>query len=352
MFLKTFFRLFPPPFYLDMPFVGLDISDDAVRVMGLRKKRTKIVVNKFYEKKIPENIIEAGYINDEKALIDILKEIKKEINIQNVKISVPEEKMYLFSTDVTAEHESDVRSNIEFKLEENIPIPPSDVIFDFETIQRKNGITSKASVFAFPNKAVEAYMNAVEGAGLRLMSFDLEPRAVARAVLKKHEQGTFIIVKISEKRTGVYIVSNNVPRFSSTLPFGGSSIIDSFSKLKGIDRGEAKERFNKEAFTDGKNSKEIFDSSINIFSSIRDEIIKVIGYWQSHSDSQSPIKEIILCGKGSMICGVSEYFSSQLKIKVRGGNVWSNIIGDSEVPPIPKKDATDFATAIGLALSD
>jgi Tfp pilus assembly PilM family ATPase len=44
---------------------------------------------------------------------------------------LPEEKAYLFTTSIPKVAQKDIRSAIEFKMEENVPIPASDLVFDF-----------------------------------------------------------------------------------------------------------------------------------------------------------------------------------------------------------------------------
>ena len=70
MFTKTFFKLFPPPVYLNIPYAGLDISDDAVRCIEYSSNRHGYTLHKYGSRVLKSGIIDAGHIKDEKALSD------------------------------------------------------------------------------------------------------------------------------------------------------------------------------------------------------------------------------------------------------------------------------------------
>src|SRR5689334_21104192 len=129
MLTKTFFKLFPPPKFLNIPYAGLDISDDSIRCIEYGHSHHGYTLNKFGARPLRPGIIEAGHIKDEKALIEEVKSMVKDLKITTVKASLPEERMYLFKTEVPSVNEDQIRQNIEFKLEENVPLSSGEAIF-------------------------------------------------------------------------------------------------------------------------------------------------------------------------------------------------------------------------------
>ncbi len=94
---------------------------------------------------------------------------------------------------------------------------------------------------------------------------------------------------------------------------------------------------------------------MNTVSVVKDEIKKLIFYWQTHRDQNNEpgkkIDSIILCGKNAGIIGFDEYLSLTTKTRVILANVWSNTFSfDDYIPPIQFRDSLNFAAVAGLAL--
>ena len=134
MFTKTFFKLFPPPRFLDIPYSGLDISDDALRCIDFIHHPRHLSIHKYGMKSLPPGIIESGNIRNREKLIEFLKYFRKEMGIHTVKVSLPEERIYLFKTEIFSDNEQEIKQSIEFKLEENVPLSASEAIFFFDII--------------------------------------------------------------------------------------------------------------------------------------------------------------------------------------------------------------------------
>ena len=68
MLAQKFFKLFPTPKFLDIPYAGLDISDDAVRCIEYSQARGGLAIHRYGTKPLPLGVIEGGEIKDEKIL--------------------------------------------------------------------------------------------------------------------------------------------------------------------------------------------------------------------------------------------------------------------------------------------
>ena len=115
---KSFFaRIFPTPKFLTTPAVGIDISDNSVHFIEFKDKHGDRVLNRYGSYVIPNGVISKGEIQNVEALTDILKKLKDKYNIDFVHASLPEEKAYLFKTQIPESvSDKDIRNIIEFKL--------------------------------------------------------------------------------------------------------------------------------------------------------------------------------------------------------------------------------------------
>ena len=356
MFRNSFDRFFPTPSFLAMPSVGLDISDESLKFVELVVTKNGMRVGKHGERKIPMGIIESGKIKDPKRMEEILSSLSKEEGIKSVRVSLPEEQVYLFQLKLEKTALKNVREGIELSLEEHIPIPAQDAIFDYELLD-EDAQYIYLQVAAIPKNIIENYLLIFEKSFISVQSFELEAQAIARAVIKKGDLDTYMIVDFGEKRTGIFIVSRGVVMFTSTLDVGGVMLNNMIQKSFKISLEEAEKMKIEFGLKRNTPNKEIFAVLLNSVSILRDEIVKHYLYWHTHKDEEGrnnpPIKNIILCGGDSNLIGLPDYLSVSTKDKVEMADVWVNILDTRKIiPEMSFKQALSFAAALGLALGD
>lgn len=327
MIAQKFFKVFPPPRFLDIPYAGLDICDDAIRCIEYSRSGEGLSIHKYGTKFLTPGVIEAGEVKDPKALADDLAIMAKKLKVHAVRASLPEEKMYLFQTEVPSTDEKDIRQNIEFKLEENVPLSPSESVFFFDLIPG----TSLASVSVAPRSVVTYYLDLIKAAGMTVLSFEVQAKAIARSLIPSasYPDETCMIVYIMNFKTGIYVICGGVVCFTSTIPWG-----------------------HKSRYNNGNN----IETNI---AELRMHIEQVFSYWAEHGRETS-IGRIILSGHGALTNSIvskclidfSESAGTpEKKIQVEIGKVWQNAhLPEKYVPPIPYDESLDYAVAAGLAL--
>src|SRR5690349_4444091 len=107
------FDAFPPPKFLAVPFAGLSISDSAVRCIEFRRRHGGFHVEKFAEKPLAPGVVTGGEINNKDELIKVLSALKKELKLEYVKVSISEEKAYLFTAKIPIVKNEEIISAIE-----------------------------------------------------------------------------------------------------------------------------------------------------------------------------------------------------------------------------------------------
>src|SRR3989344_5000220 len=165
---SLFFGMFPPPKYLAMPSVGMDISDHSVRFVEFKQKNGFKTLSKFGRCSIPDGALSYGDIKDKNKIVQTLAGIAKDRNISYVRCSLPEEKAYVFKTDVPFLNSEETRDNIAFQIEENVPLKVSDVIFDYVFLppSEENISSIEVVVSVFPLALVESYLDIYKSANM------------------------------------------------------------------------------------------------------------------------------------------------------------------------------------------
>ena len=169
---------------------------------------------------------------------EILLKLRKEEGVKSVRVSLPEEQVYLFQLRLDKEGLKNVREGIELALEEHIPLPAQDAIFDYELVE-ENAQNMEVQVATIPRDVIEKYLLIFKHSQIEVKSFELEAQAICRAVVKKGDPGTYMVVDFGKKRTGIFIVSHGIVMFTSTLDLGGIMLNEMIQKSFNISPEEA-----------------------------------------------------------------------------------------------------------------
>lgn len=313
---KTFFDAFPTPKFLDIPFAGISITDSFVNCIQFAKKGGELTILKYAERQIPPGVITLGQVNSPEEIKNILVELKNSLKLDYIKISLPEEKAYLFTEKIPVVAGAEVRSVVESKIEENVPIVPSELIFDYQLMEHSDGDHIDVVVSAIPMAVVDTYVHMAEDAGLHLLALSIESQAIAKAVLPGKSTESSLVVHFGQEKVGLYIVATGVVRFTSTVTIRAGAI----------------------------NSLEILGT----------EIKKLYMYWhtlpENVNNPTKKITQIIVCGEDFPEETVA-YLHANTETQAIIGDVWTNVFDINKiVPPIDFTESLRYAPAIGLAL--
>jgi type IV pilus assembly protein PilM len=352
---KSFFDYFPPPQFLDLPFVGLDISPRAIRLVELKKDNGIYQVSRFGERLLEEPITDFENIASHEGVKKALQSLQREFKLKYVKATISEEKAFLFKTEVEGKTEDEIRTSIEFHLEENVPLSGEEALFDFFVFKKKGTGREEASVTVIEKKVVDALVAVFKECGITPLSFHLEPTAASRAVVKSGDTSSYIIVNLAETKTTISIESEGALQFTSTIPIGSESFTTSIAKQFNVGIEEAEKLKREKGFVRQEENSDLFFALANSVSVLKDEIERVYMYWHSHQDKNGgqikKIEKILLCGKDSSLLGFKDHLSLSLKVPVEIGNVWINLFSFEDIiPSIPQSESLGYAAAIGLCL--
>ncbi len=356
-FVSSLEHIFPVPSYLRMNAMGFDLSQHSIKFIELINEDGNIVVGKFGKRKLKEGIITAGSIVDREGFVANVKKIQKQHGCKFVRLSLPEEHSYLFRTQIpSGTPAGQVRDIIEFQLKDNVPLAPSEVVFDYSLVASTEAHSPLyADVSVYPIGLVEQYIDAFVEADMCPISLEVEGQAIARSLIKRGDKQGYMILDLGESEAGLYVVENEQLVFSATLDVGGNLFTDAIETTLHITHEEAENLKSAGTRMKGLSNKEILEALESPLSILAEEITKHILYWngvdtkgeKKHKD----ITSVILSGGNASIPGIANFLSRRLSMSVSKGNPWQNISATSTyIPPIDAREAIEYATAIGLSL--
>lgn len=344
---KKIFEFFPTPRFLKFSYVGLDIGRESLHFAELQSTGESFKLGRYGKRAFEPN--ESVLSNE--SLKNVLKEIKRTEGITYVKMSLPEEETYLFTMEVTGDTSQEIRNNIEFHLEENVPIQDTEALFDYYILPKKDIKIAVVSVVS--RDVINKYNSILEECGMVAVSYMVESGALSRSIVERNYVGSHLLVYLSREKTMLGVVEYGFVQFSSTTSFGGAQLTSAIQKQFGVDIEEARKIKYKEGLFKTTGDGESFATGLaSTISVLRDEILRVSAYWIKQTNGGgSPVQKIILCGKDAAIPGFADYLSSSLKMPVEISNVWTNIdYYKDTVPEISFEDSLSYATALGLVL--
>lgn len=344
---------FPPPKYLALSPLCLDISDRSVKYIELRKKKGHIAVERFGTYSIPQGLIENGEIKNKEKLVELMKSVKRKLGGEYIIASLPEEKAFLSRIKLPKMEKDEMRGSIELQLDEHVPLSPKEAVFDFEIVNysHEDG-HADVNLVAFPKHFVSGYRDMFIESGFVPLVFEMEAQAFARAMVPKDDNSAMMVVDFGRTRTTFAIVSEGKVQFTTTIKASGEDVKRAIMKNLQVDQFEADNLKREKGIASEKADEEVFNSAMPTIEIIKDEALKQINYWESRKEGEiSSIGKILLCGGESSLKGLAEYMGRSLGVRVEAGNPWVNVSSfDKYIPSIEKNVSLIYSTVIGLAL--
>ena len=351
---------------IEFRITGLDISDLSMKYVSMdRTKKNKILINTFGEITYPEGIIKDGEVKDEQKFTEILKQWfakeKKKLPSPFVAISLPEEKSFIRAVQIPHVKPDDVANAIRWEIENQIPLPLEEVIYDYEVIRPLNENQDHLDVIitAFPRDILSAYVRSISGSGLQIYAIELESQSLMRACLPSLSNlEAKIVVDIGKTRTSFVIYAGGAILYTSTIKSGGLIFEQYVAKQLNIGKEEATKLKIEVGLDKTERNGEVFNALAPAITIIGDELVRAISYYETHAahahGSTPTIQHILISGGDANLRGLDTYLASVLKIHVERADPFSAIKDQLayDIPPLTRKDALAYAIAIGLALRD
>jgi hypothetical protein len=329
--MNTFFekikKQIPVPKIIRFDHAGIDIGFNHVRHVSFKKQNGRLLVDKYGVENIQTTVDKQTLLSENDSVIYALRKIQKEFKYKYVEVSLPEEFAYVYIQEVISGDVNTIRDQIEFKIEENVPMKAEEVVFDFVNVVSLKNDNILVSVSVVAKKIIEDYIDTFQKLNMKIVSFLIQNQALSKSLIHKDDNDPHCIITIEKKYIVVSIVSGGVVLYTSTI--------------------------NKTLFDDNLNLEriEILEEAIK-------DIYKIIMFWISYIEENKnygfdKIKSIIISSTHSNIIE-SEFINmmtNKLGLQIDKPNVWINVLDlKNEVPPINKIDSYQYATAIGLAL--
>ncbi len=356
LFSERLRALFAPPRYLALPLSGIDLSTSGVKAVRLSEGTHGLVLMSYTEARLPSGAFTDGEIVDRGAVIEALRTAATAANITAANVSLPESKSYLFETTAPGADKDEQRIAIEQRLDEFIPLPPAETIFDFVEVGRDEQRSATIAGIGFARRIIEETLSTFDDAGIDVRALEGETFSSSRALLPLGDESTVLIIDVGKTTTKISIVTRRIPRFATTINIGGHALTLAVQKYFGVTEAEARKVKAERGIVPAPGNEEYQAAMLSTVSAIRDEILRHLTYWQERAiagSAREPVSRALLVGGNASVRGLPEYLEGTLHIPVSAGDVFTNLASrDTWVPSLDYTESLAYATAIGLALRE
>lgn len=346
--------------------LGIDIGSSAVKVVQLRKKKGKAILETYGELALgPYGGTEIGRATNlggdaiAKALLDLMKEAK--VNAKHCGMAIPLSSSLITFIKMPAFDTKQLTQMIPIEARKYIPVPISEVTLDWWIIppegssaaEPKEGEKQESKgevevlVVVIHNEALGKFRDVSAKASLDTSFFEIELFSTVRASLDSGMQ-TNMILDMGAGTTKLYIIERGILKNSHTINRGSQDITLALSKALGVSVEEAEHLKRTVGISPKPEDKQIAEVITLTLDYIFYESNRVLLNYQKKYNKD--IASVVLAGGGVLLKGFPELAKSSFQTEVVRADPFSKMEAPAFLEDVLKEAGPEFAVAVGIAL--
>ena len=334
------------------PLVAIDIGSSSIKLVQLTEfKEGQYELTRFGMMPLDAECIVEGAIKKPDQVADALKNLIKAEKIQSryVVSAVAGEAVFIKKIKVPVMSEEELSAKITQEAEQYIPFDIDDVALDFQILgtinadkeedsedseepkptddssqdndeqkedSNEGGEMMEALLVAVQRDIIDERTNILLEADLKPVIIDLDVFALmnaAQLTADLSRMGTIALIDLGDSFTHINIIQDGTMGYTRDIPVGGGYLTNllmskfqvPFQKTLDIKRGK---------FSSDVKEEEVIEIIVLAYKKVLEEVQNSFENFSILSDHK--IERILLCGGGSMIRGLDEFFADYLKVPV------------------------------------
>jgi len=362
--MSIFSSLFGSIFKKDESVLGIDIGSSAIKVVQIRKKRGKAVLETYGELSLgPYAGTDIGRSTNlppdkiAQALKDLFTESKK-FTATNSGLALPLSSSLISFITIPPVSPDKVKEVVSLEARKYIPVPLDEVMMDFSPIPREDDYVTDEDtkvdssvrdflVVAIHKQYLTDFQSIVTNAHINAGFFEIEIFSSIRSVIDRGVH-TDMIIDMGARSTKLYIIERGVLRASHIINKGSQDITLAISKAMSIPVSEAERLKRSHGLKGGPEYKELTEIiTVNLDYIFYEANATLLNYQKKYSKN---IKTVILTGGGVLLRG----FVDLARIGFQTEVIYADPFGKLETPAFLAEEfakaGPEFAVAIGVAI--
>jgi type IV pilus assembly protein PilM len=310
----------------------------------------KRAIKAYAQAPIPAGITQSDSKLDLQKLAKIITDLAKTagVSTDNVVAAIPGTSVFNATIKLPPMTQAELEKAIKYQAEQNIPLKLDDVKFDWRIIKEDpNTKELTVMIIAATKSKVSQMIELLKLANLNVIALETSTVAMARS-LSRPEIPVAMILDIGATTTEIAIIENGTLVQTRSFPLAGYALTRSISQQLGLDMTQAEQFKQRFGLSQDKLEGQVYKVIEPIMKNILDEAVRSAKFYQEQFGNS--VTRVILTGATGRLPLISEFIKSYTGMEVMYGNPWANISYPSSDNDNIMNMATEFATAVGLAM--
>jgi type IV pilus assembly protein PilM len=361
---NTFFKKTPESV------LGVDIGSSAIKVVQLRKKNGKAILETYGELSLgPYAGTEIGRATNlpQEKIVEALKDLIKEANVSTTVcgMSIPASASLISFIKMPTSDPRQLETAVPLEARKYIPVPITEVSLNWSVIpenvheftnefeaheeaRKTDGPQSSEVLLAvIHNDVLSKYNQILRDANLQTNALEIEIFSSMRAIIEQSLDAE-LVFDMGAGSTKLYIIDRNVLHAAHTVNRGSQEITLALSRSLSMSVGDAEHIKRTVGISNEPEKRQVREViSLNL-DYVFTETNRVILNYQKKTGKN--VSRVILTGGGSLLKGFLELARAKFQIEVVLGDPFAKTETPAFLEPVLKAAGPGFAVAIGLAL--
>ncbi len=259
------------------PIVGLDIGTQQIKVVELRSGKNGLVVSALGVAPTPVGVMQNNIITDPKLMGQSIKQLLKESGIsakKTVGSVAGQSAVVIRIIEVPRMTDAELAETMKWEVERHVPFAPSETVMDYQALPpsgppSEDNPNMEVLLAVAQQDIIANFVDTLFAAGLDPIAIDIEPLAVARALLdiengkpvvrpqviapalapaedeftgdfpETEPSETVAVVNIGAANTDIAIYQGGQLVFPRSLPLAGDSLTRAIGEILGYPMDQA-----------------------------------------------------------------------------------------------------------------
>jgi len=334
--------------------VALDIGSSSIKLIQMVMGKQSWQIQKIGIKKLPPEAIVDGSIIDSIAVINTIKEVLKEQNINTKQAVSALTGHYVIIKKVTfpAATEDELAESIQWEAEQYIPFPVTEVNLDFQILGSETEGRGQMDVMlvAVKKDVISDYTSVLREAGLSPVVIDVDAFALENMMEINYPvvSGEMIaVVNVGASITSLTVIVDGVTAFTRSIPMGGNQFTEEIQRVLGISFSDAEAL--KISGGGAEKEAEMAPAIALVTNNLVMDVKRSLDFFLAGGHDLN-VNKIYISGGGSNIRGFKEHMQEKTSIPVEFVDPFRNVdlaVKDKSAAEI-KELSHFFGVGVGL----
>ncbi len=336
--------------------IGVDIGSEYIKIVQTSGGTVKIAG----WAPVPEGVVKQSKIESAEVLSAAIQRLKKQYKIPNGKCV-----LCLSNPDTVIRHlrlpemnQNQIYENVVSEIAGFLPVSQDKYNIDYRILEVIQGEAAQLQVMvvATPRETVSDYIECLKSAGLTVKYVDIAENSYEKLLRymkfkKIINSNNFAVIELGTSKNNIIIYKNGVFFLNQMSVTGIMSLRSSLQHELSIDLKTA-DKLLKSSIS-AWNGKAAGGAEISVinrhFSGLASDILKVFDFYDGRN-RENPITDVYIAGGLSLVPGVGEFLSEQLRLPVSTLSRLSSFM--YKKPQTLLKDPFDYSAALGATFRE